>query len=545
MATEKQPAPALSGIQVTDKIAQFENLINFKNAPHIQRLITLPHHTIFLDAGNQGGKTASVAYNYVLRILGIHPIPEKNKLSKSIRCLSSSLPEPSADPEEQDNTQYLEFKKLLPPEAILKDITHRSSSMVVAGHLGRHFIEFRSTKQELQDTGKVQRSSLWEDEESPKQYREESRIRLNNPPGLKPEDRGLVGDEIITLTPVNGLSYLYDDVFLRASYFWRSPTICRELNLPEEEYNKAGSPNIAVIQLATDDNPVLSKEGIDVILDGIDPNVDKDLYELRRFGVFKQITGRVHKTYNPQICYIDYRTYFPDDIPYEWTHSRGVDYHESRIPWSVGWLSVSPDDEWFLWQEMHPSIDGPKAMNTYEIARSIARKSGDYYYICNLIDPLANKKQANTLMSTTDDLNRHFHNIRRDHGLGTPTFWQGWDTKDTKGRNEIRRRFKNATMVGKPFNNKIQEKGKAISLPTLWICNTCVNFHKSIQRWSYGEWQTTQTKQVNDPKSQPQQRFSHDNMVLECLAKDHRILFAGKHHGVVTQGYRKRSITGR
>jgi hypothetical protein len=61
-------------------------------------------------AGNQGGKTANAAFTYVMRVLGIHPVEEKNRLAKQIRCLSSSLPE-SSDAAEQDNTQYLELKK--------------------------------------------------------------------------------------------------------------------------------------------------------------------------------------------------------------------------------------------------------------------------------------------------------------------------------------------------------------------------------------------------------------------------------------------------
>ena len=34
------------------------------------------------------------------------------------------------------------------------------------------------------------------------------------------------------------------------------------------------------------------------------------------------------------------------------------------------------------------------------------------------------------------------------------------------------------------------------------------------------------TKAVNDLKPTPQQKNSHDNMVLECMAKDSRLKFA-------------------
>jgi hypothetical protein len=479
----------------------------FIGSQDVYDFTVVPTHN-YIASGLVHHNTANAAFTYVMRVLGIHPVEEKNRLAKQIRCLSSSLPE-SSDAAEQDNTQYLELKKMIPPEMIIKDITARSKVLVVASPThGKSYFEFMSTKQELQDTGKVQRCSLWEDEEPPKPFREESRRRLLT--------RG--GDEIITLTPINGLSYLYDDVWNKKGYIWRSDTICEALGMPREEYIKEGDPNIACVQIATDDNPIMSKEVVDLNFSSEDP----DEILVRRYGVFKQIAGRVHKSFNDSVHVIDYNKYFPNDIPYEWTHARGIDYHESRIPWSVGWVSISPDDEWFVWQEFHPAIDGPRAMNTWEISKSIVRRSGDYYYLANLIDPLANKKQANTLFSVTDDLNRYFEQLRVDHGMGTPTLWEGWDTKDTKGYNEIRARMKNSLKVKTPFNNIYREKGEKKTLPTIWFCNV-PRFVRSIKLWSYEEWATPTSRAVNDPKSKRQEKNSHDNMVLEALAKDQRL----------------------
>jgi hypothetical protein len=291
------------------------------------------------------------------------------------------------------------------------------------------------------------------------------------------------------------------------------------LGLSREEHKNTGF-DIACIQMATDDNPTLEKIAIERMFEDI---TDPDEYQLRRYGVFKAISGRVHKTYDPAYCYIDYNKIFPSGVPYNWFHWRSVDFHESRTPWSVLWVSASPQNEWFVWKEFHPAIDGPHAYNTYEIAKYILRNSGDFYYTVNLIDPLANKKQPNTGMSVTDDLNRHFEEIRRNEGLGTPAYWQGWDTKGTTGRNNISMRFKNAVRCGQPFNNQTRQYGKTVYLPTLWICNSAPKTHKSVMNWRYGEYIATATKMVNDPKPDPQQKNSHDNMCLECSAKDMRI----------------------
>jgi hypothetical protein len=344
---------------------------------------------------------------------------------------------------------------------------------------------------------------------------------------------------------ISGNSYTFDDVWNMADFIFRTECVAKITNQPQVEHRGTGK-SIACIQAATDDNPSLNLDTIERIFSDI---IDPDELMIRRFGVFKQISGRVHKSYDPSVCYIPMDKHFPNGIPYNWFHARGIDYHESRTPWSIGWVSCSPLDEWFLWQEFHPAIDGPNAYSTHDIARAIARKSGSYYYGCNLIDPLANKKQPNTLFSATDDLNRYFDQLVKTEGLGTPCFWQGWDTKGTTGRDGVAKRFKNAVKCGKPFNNLFKDnKGMSKRLPTLWIMNTCPKFHHSILNWSYGEWVSGSSKIVNDPKSTPQQKNSHDNMVLECLAKDQRLLFAPqfmKHNASANQRPKTLSTTGR
>jgi len=466
--------------------------------------------------GNQRGKTFEIAKHYFERVLGLHKSDRRNRLAKKIRCISSSLPE-NSNADEQDNTQYL----------VVKRPVGMSSKPTI--------FEFRSSKQELQDLGKIQLSSLWHDEETPKPIREECQVRL------LAED----GDEFFSLTPVNAMTYTYDDVWKRAEYIYRSKTVAEKFNLPRQEKpNENKNSGIWAFQSATDDNPILDKNIIERIFRDI---TDPDEIALRRYGVFKQVSGRIHKTYDPKYCYISYDKHFPQGIPDEWMHCRGIDYHESRTPWSIGWVSISPQNEWFLWHEFHPAIDGAHAYNTHEIVKAMARKSEDYDYRVNLIDPLANKKQANSGFSTTEDINRYFKALRQDEGLGRKCFWEGWDTKGTTGRDAISKRFKNAVQCGVPFNNAYKERGKTSYLPTLWVCDTCPKFHRSILDWRFSEYVTTTTKAVNDPKNYPMQKNSHDNMVLECLAKNYLVQTACRYlnREPYRQPIRTYSVTGR
>jgi hypothetical protein len=77
-------------------------------------------------------------------------------------------------------------------------------------------------------------------------------------------------------------------------------------NLPEEEWPNKNT-RVGCVQMATDDNPTLDPETIDFIFEDI---TDPDELDLRRYGVFKQISGRVHKTYSPEVCYIDFGRLF-------------------------------------------------------------------------------------------------------------------------------------------------------------------------------------------------------------------------------------------
>jgi phage terminase large subunit-like protein len=279
-----------------DLATVFRHVADCKTTPQLKKLLTMDYNIVGNFSGNQGGKTWSFAYMYFLRVLGIHPIKRLNFLARKIRCMSPSLPI-AGGLAEQDNTQYMEFKQMIPPELIVSDITARSQNLVVRRPDGSNsVIEFKSTNQEMQKLGRVQLSSVWHDEESPRAIRDECKMRL----------LAEGGDENFSLTPTNALSYTYSEIWQRAEYIYRTPTIQKRFNLPEEEWPNKNT-RVGCVQMATDDNPTLDPETIDFIFEDI---TDPDELDLRRYGVFKQISGRVHKTYSPEVCYIDFGRLF-------------------------------------------------------------------------------------------------------------------------------------------------------------------------------------------------------------------------------------------
>jgi len=565
----------------------FENFLSWEVTDIFKRYVNCNYKTLGLFTGNQSMKTSSTAYQYVLRILGWHPVPEKNVLyfvcksrycknghrtvdaskggacsecgeevsrfnghkysiktrpednictecgekleiykrkSRVFRFASETLPNEKGNTGEDGqsaetkNTQYPEFKKWLPAFLIKKDITARIFNMrIFDPNDGKMFgdlrytgndiiVEFVSYNQGAQATAGVQRMSIWEDEEAPQDFHEEQGPRLlaDN------------GDLIITLTPANFITWTYDLVFEKAKVYYRSKNIVNFLNKDggnAKQVEYTDSPhNIAVIQAATDDNPTLSEDVIDEMFRDVD---DPDKMAIRRYGIFKQVSGRIFKDFEYPVHFIDGGKYFPDGIPHDtWTHARGIDYH-SQTPWACGFLSMSPTNEVFVWNEMNPS---PEKMTTREIARELAVMGKDYRFTLNLIDPFA-KATSKDNITVLDDLNSAFYELKREN-IGAGGYWQAWDTKGEKGRDAIRERLKNSQTVGVPFNNIVIKNGQKVYLPTIWILNNCKLMAKSMRQWRWEEWADARSKSQKDAKNKPMQKWSHMCMVVEAILKE-------------------------
>jgi hypothetical protein len=321
---------------------------------------------------------------------------------------------------------------------------------------------------------------------------------------------------MLALTPANYISWTHDELFDRASAYFRSKTIAEKFGVPEVEVRRQDNA-IAVVQAATDDNPTLRLDVVERLFENYN---DEDELAIRRYGVFKQISGRIFKDFD-KVHIIDERTHFPDGIDPEWFHARGCDYH-GRNPWAIGWAALSDNDELFVYDELSIS---PEKNTTDAIAKEVAERSGDTRYRLNLVDPLvksANGKESpRPDWSVLDDFNAAFSRLKAA-GVGTGGHWEGWDTKSERGRDAIKVRLKNSIACGKPFNNVQFNQGVRVVLPTIWFFGRCKEFTQSMRAWRYSEWQNTGANRAKEAKSDPEQKHSHFPMVLEGLLKDAR-----------------------
>lgn len=200
-----------------------------------------------------------------------------------------------------------------------------------------------------------------------------------------------------------------------------------------------------------------------------------------------------------------------------WVHARSIDFHE-RNPWAITWVALSPQDEAFVYNEWAPS---PSKWVNLSIAREVALKSGTQRYVMNLIDPLANKIQTNTGISVVEDLNRYFYEFKKE-GICAGGYWEPFDTKGTKGYDEIKKRLKNSLLVKKPYNNRVMRDGREEILPTIWISNECRETAKSLKQWRYDERANNRQNATKDKNEKRAQKFSHFCTALEGIFKDNR-----------------------
>jgi hypothetical protein len=480
----------------------------------------------------------SVVMDYYLRIWGKHPqdhlnVKPEDKI-RTFRFASENLPGDNEN-EEVRNTQYPVLKRRFNPSWILKDITARKSVVSVQPQTPKILpdgtewhqkpvqFEFVSYGQSTQAQAGVQRRSVYIDESAPKDFFDEQIPRL----------LAADGDLILSYTPIPGsIGWEFDELYDRARIIYRTMAVRKRIykrtgvKLPAVQYTDS-KDDIAVIMAATDDNPIYAKlaaekskrVGREITADEYITEMlglisDEDVIDARRYGLFKQLSGNIFKGFDQRCHIISREKYFPEGLPYEWKHFRGIDWHEAT-PWACGWIAVSPHDEIFIYNEFNPS---PERMVTMEIARVIATRSQDYKFDLNLIDPLSAKIQPNTGLSSLEDLNRLFAEYKKQ-GIGTGGHWQVWDTKSQKGRDEIRKRLQNAALCGVPFNNEVKKDGITKRLPTLWVLDNCIETIKSLKNWRREEWGDRSSLVTKDEKETPQQKWSHFCTMLEGLMK--------------------------
>ena len=237
--------------------------------------------------GNRTGKTECGAVEAVWFARGIHPYRE-NKPDVTGWIVSVSY-------EVQREVAQSKLLSYLSPDWIVGVTMSSGRKDNIAGGVidtlsiknvfgGISRICFKSCDQ---GRDKFQGASLdfvWFDEEPPADIYEECLMRVI--------DRK--GDIWGTMTPLKGLSWVYDEVFI----------------------NTGANPEIWYTQMEWKDNPYLDAAEVELLISSTSP----DLQEVRRFGRFTDNGGQVFPEFQPSIHVIE-----PFDVPREWQSGISID----------------------------------------------------------------------------------------------------------------------------------------------------------------------------------------------------------------------------
>ncbi len=266
------------------------------------------HKSIFKNrwvfGGNRSGKTECGAVEALYLALGIHPYREnRSEVFGWVVSLSTQV---------QRDVAQAKILHYLPKESIL-DITMISGKKESpsTGVIDQIFLKNSFGKTSVigfkscdQGREKFQGSSLdfvWFDEEPPKDIYDECKMRVL--------DKN--GDIFGTMTPLKGLTFIYDEIFL----------------------NKGNSPNVWYQFMEWMDNPYLNKDAVEELI----KTLPEDELESRRYGRFKQNEGLVYPEFDENVHVIE-----PFNVPLEWQDTISIDPGLNN-PLSAHWYCVDYD----------------------------------------------------------------------------------------------------------------------------------------------------------------------------------------------------------
>ena len=228
-----------------------------------------------LLGGNRAGKSAAGGVDDLIQALPESLVPEHllkyKKWQPPFKCrvITPDLG--------HTMTAVLEtLREWCPPEALLKgswDEAFDKTKRILRLECGSVF-DFMSYETDLDKFGGVARHRIRYDEEPPGEKGQEIRKR-----GLQ-RLRDYQGDEVFTLTPEFGLSWLHDDV-------WESRG-------PEIEDRVWANEELVIVRAATFDNPFVPADR------KADSEFTEEEYKVKVLGEFFHIKGLVYDEFKPE-----------------------------------------------------------------------------------------------------------------------------------------------------------------------------------------------------------------------------------------------------
>ncbi len=263
-----------------------------------------PKKNRWVFGGNRSGKTECGAVETIYFARGNHPYRHLTHATSGwVVSLTTQV---------QRDVAQAKILQYLNPEWIVditmsqgrKDSPERGviDQLVIKNVFGTtSTIGFKSCDQGREKFQGTSLDYVWFDEEPPEDIYTECKMRLL--------DKN--GDMFGTMTPLKGLTFVYDQIYL----------------------NKTSDPEIWTTQMSWDDNPFISERAKREMCANLSP----DVLRSRKYGEFMSEGGQVYPEFDPEINVIE-----PFNIPYDWQDKLSID-PGLKNPLSCHWYAVDYD----------------------------------------------------------------------------------------------------------------------------------------------------------------------------------------------------------
>lgn len=416
-----------------------ENGINYYE-PHYKQedfhKSTLRNRWVF--GGNRTGKTVSGGAEAVWYATGQHP--HKKIRTPNRGWVVSLTNEVQRDVAQKEILRWL-------PKHMIADVQMRQGrkDSLETGIIdfiqltNGSIIGFKSCDQGRAKFQGTSQHYIWFDEEPPEDIYAECKMRVLD----------TVGDIWGTMTPLQGLTWVYDAIYM----------------------NEAKDEEVKYWLIQWSDNPHLSREAIAQL----ESTMSDEEREARQYGKFVAMSGLVYKEFNEEIHVID-----PFNVPKEWYDNISID-PGLDAPLSAHFYAVDGDENIYVIEEHYKNGESVEwhSKKLLEIANRLRWPMHRDGSIDALIDSAANQKTLAAEKSVTELFNENLinadTNVEKDVWTGIQRVKQYLKLRDNPQKD-------------------IWPRGK----PKLFIFRNCVNMIREIKSYRWKP-QTESGEQIDKP----------------------------------------------
>ncbi|MBO4572906.1 MAG: terminase family protein [Clostridia bacterium] len=315
--------------------------------------------------GNRSGKTECGAVEALWIARGIHPY-RKNKPDVSGWVVSLSA-QVQRDVAQKKLLYYLDPRWIV--DIVMSEGRRDSPEngvidLIVIKNVfgGTSKIGFKSCDQGREKFQGTSLDFVWFDEEPPKDIYDECKMRVLDK----------CGDIFGTMTPLKGMTFIYDEIYL----------------------NKYGSKEVWYEFMEWADNPFLDKKEVKKLTESL----SDDVLDARRYGRFSVASGLVYKEFDQNVHVIE-----PFKVPKEWYADISIDPGLNN-PLSCHFYAVDYDGNVYVIAE-HFEAGREISYHAERIKAIAARldwKTDADGRISSLIDSAANQHTLSGTRSVTE-----------------------------------------------------------------------------------------------------------------------------------------------